>query len=210
MKRYHSLLGTGSGIGCHITPDMLAAADTTEAMRENHSGCWVTYHEARGIEDRLNAITQQLAINTAEFDASTAAAYDRGLIQGRKEGQVKVDAMRAAVAGYQDPETIQKRVDAAYELGLTQGRTQASQTVVDMTSDTRTNQLLNELYHDRARLEKVVATAVKRADEAAASASALLSVLYPAESKALTQVVADLIMDAAKLRQFADDNGDKE
>lgn len=94
MKRYHSLLGTGSGIGCHITPDMLDAADTTEAMRENHSGCWVTYHEARGIEDRLNAITQQLAVNTAEFDASTAAAYDRGLTKGRKEGQVKVDAMQ--------------------------------------------------------------------------------------------------------------------
>lgn len=208
MKRYHSLLGTGSGIGCHITPAMLAAADTTEAMRENHSGCWVTYHEARGIEDRLNAITQQLAVNTAEFDASTAAAYDRGLVKGRQEGQVKVDAMQKAVAV--DPDAHIAGLEVEYTRGLEYGKRFGSVTKIDASSDTRTNQLLNELYHDRARLEKVVAAAVKLADEAAVSASALLEGLYPGEGRGLTQQAADVIIDAAKLRQFADDNGDQE
>lgn len=210
MKRYYSYPGTGDGD--HITIDQVKTQNlgigwdpSTKVMREHEVGTWVKYDD-------------------------TKEEFDRGLSQGRKEGQVKVDAMQKAVAGYLDPETVVKRtVDArqdGYDQGIAQGRLDAAQSVAfwpqytngvkQDPSDVRTNQLLNELYHDRARLEKVVATAVKLADEAASSAAAILGDKYPEaqlngfSGEGLTQHAADLIMDAAKLRQFADDNGDKE
>ncbi len=67
--------------------------------------------------------------------------------------------------------------------------------------------LLNELYHDRARLEKVVSVAAALATEAATSISYLMEELHPGATADLTQAQVDVVMDAAKLRQFADTHG---
>lgn len=93
-------------------------------------------------------------------------AFERGLDQGRKEGQVKVDAIK---------DMNQAELTAEYNRGYndgfmvwsTTGRpVQTSDDILKPDAgedvsvlDTRTNQLLNELYHDRARLERVVADA---------------------------------------------------
>lgn len=81
-------------------------------------------------------------------------AYNDGLAVGRKQGQVKLDAYIQSSAYMSQP-----AVTPVEPAGLWSrpGTLRGSATDVSVPlSDTRTNQLLNELYHDRARLERVV------------------------------------------------------
>jgi hypothetical protein len=55
---------------------------------------------------------------------------------------------------------LKNMVDEAYGKGLQHGNEQAHMAASAPTKDKRTEQLLNELYHDRARLERVVKSAV--------------------------------------------------
>lgn len=156
MKRYHSYPGTGSGDDMTIEAAKAQNCDfgwdpSTKVMREHNSGTWVKFDEIITSQD----IKQ-------EFDRG----YKVGCIQGRKEGQVKVDAMQAAVAGYVDPDKHIAGLETEYQRGLEHGKQviavwpQYTNGVKQDPTDTRTNQLLNELYHDRSRLERVVKDAV--------------------------------------------------
>lgn len=71
--------------------------------------------------------------------------------------------------------------------------------------ETRTNQLINELYHDRARLEKELQAAKGLADDSVEAITDLLTVTFPVDGDVtLSQEWVDVMISAAKLRHFAD------
>lgn len=96
-----------------------------------------------GLKNRITALQADLAKASAPvmtttndeyasgYDAGREVGYSAGLKKGRTEGQLKLDAY---IAQTQHSVVIAR-----------------SQAPVDKTS----NQLLNELYHDRARLERL-------------------------------------------------------
>jgi hypothetical protein len=77
--------------------------------------------------------------------------------------------------------------------------------VFNPSPDKRTEQLVNELYHDRARLEKELDDARSLADEAVESITALLEEMFPSQDPTveMSQIELDLVINAAKLRLFA-------
>lgn len=75
-------------------------------------------------------------------------------------------------------------------------------------ADTANDRLRNELYHDRARLERVVANATKLSRDMVDTVADFLNELYPGNTADLTQTQADLVILAGKLAQFADTHGE--
>ena len=156
-------------------------SDDEAFMAPVDTGTWVEY---------------SAAIDWAE------AEFKRGLEMGRQDGQTKVDAFQAIIG----PVYTQFDLERARRKGFED----AACNVADKRiTDQRTSQLLNELYHDRARLEKVVENAVNLAQDAASTMAEILEETFPGNpSEPLSQNLADLIMDAARLKQFADAYGD--
>jgi hypothetical protein len=140
MQRYHSVQGSGQGLDYRITQEEVGKFAMHKAVLGN--GFWVLYDDAK-----------------KEIGAALA--------QGRAEGQTKLDA-------YMDldkQEITQADLDTAYQNGLNNASefSRIQGVVSDQADriaarDKRTEQLLNELYHDRARLEKVVAEAASLVD----------------------------------------------
>jgi ABC-type transporter Mla subunit MlaD len=71
----------------------------------------------------------------------------------------------------------------------------------------RINQLLNDLYHDRARMEDVIENAANLADQASETIAENLGKLHPGAEAILDQQAVDLLIVAGQLRQFADEHG---
>lgn len=72
--------------------------------------------------------------------------------------------------------------------------------------DTRTNQLVNELYHDRARLENLVKHAAELAREAATALQDLLNKDYGATDQEQSDELVAVIIAGSKLGEFAEAN----
>ena len=104
MKRYHTPLGTGTGLDPTYCPDR------TPLMREAAGGYWVMYGDAMKYAEEL-----------------------------REEQRAK-DVERLQ----ETSKPVERSLDATTQ---------------------RTNQLLNELYHDRARLEKAIANICELIDD---------------------------------------------
>lgn len=218
MQRYHTT-GMGEGIGKTMEEcyESRTAHDYSKTMFASDFGYWVKYDAA-------------VANACSEFSA--------GLAQGRKEGQVKVDALKDLACA-----ELHEQTEAAFDRGFAAGAVtdddsdtaeynrgyhdgfmvwsttgrpvQASDDIRKLDAgqdvavlDTRTNQLLNELYHDRARLEKVVKDIASTAKHTAADIAALMEQLYPDGIAPMTQATVDVTIDAGMLRQFADTHGE--
>lgn len=80
--------------------------------------------------------------------------------EGIEDGIMRVEPFGYWVL-YRD---AQDEIEAAYQRGLEAAHTNLKLALPELqpkADGTRTNQLLNELYHDRARLERVVRDAVE-------------------------------------------------
>lgn len=134
MQRYHTIQGTSDGLYDFVRMEHVGL----EIMRMDTYGHWVKFNDAQKAADASRA---------------------EGLAQGRKDGETKVTSLLAIT---------DSELKAAYERGVADGVSNHTGswsppsatlrgTAADVqVCDTRTNQLLNELYHDRARLEHVV------------------------------------------------------
>jgi hypothetical protein len=139
------------------------------------------------------------------YPGAIKEAIEDALAKGREEGRwsALADILIAKQA-----DTIAES-DRAIGNAYREGGRYVQERLEDERKDTdqRTSQLLNELYHDRSRLEKVVETAANLAIDAASSIAKVLNDTFPGEfSETLSQNLADLIMDASRLKQFADDH----
>ncbi len=72
--------------------------------------------------------------------------------------------------------------------------------------DARTNQLLNELYHDRSRLEKLVQHAAELARDSAEALAALLNKDYGDADQPQSDELVAVCIAGAKLGEFAEAN----
>jgi hypothetical protein len=68
------------------------------------------------------------------------------------------------------------------------------------------NRLTNELYHDRARLEKVISNAAELARELAEVTTEVLTEMFPGTVAPFNQNLIEMVILTAKLAQFAESN----
>lgn len=212
MQRYKFVWPKGHGYECDLSTDEPFMALKTD-------GYWTEYDGAA-----KRAIT--------EFNRGRDSGYDIGLDQGRKEGQVKVDAIKdmnqAELTaeynrGYHDGfmvwsttgRPVQDLPLHVNDVPVSPGKFSqdywngfgAGSRDKEVTESKRTQQLLNELYHDRARLEKVVADIASTARHTAADIATLMEELYPDGVANMTQATVDMTIDGGMLKQFADTHG---
>lgn len=202
MQRYKFVWPKGHGYECDLSTDEPFMALKTD-------GYWTEYDGAA-----KRAIT--------EFNRGRDSGYDIGLDQGRREGQVKVDALKdidgADLTAEYNRGYNRAKADIATESftgdDVARARTVGYNEAVDAyntckaSDDQMVKKLLNELYHDRARLEKVVAGIAKTAAQTAADVADLLTEMNPGEVAQMTQAMVDVTVSAGMLKQFADTHGE--
>lgn len=163
MQRYHSPVGSGDGTSTRTVDYIKEYTGSGYAgypelkgplMRPDDWGTWVKYSEAAA----ENAALREEAKRT------TALAESR---------QKQIDHLKQSIKDFDEQLPAYKSVYDAWvrtciKLGMSSS-TQISATEAEIDrlirdakeeGQTRTSQLINELYHDRARLERVVADAV--------------------------------------------------
>lgn len=133
------------------------------------------------LENQIKVLTEikpEVVECDACHDDGYQGGYEVGLIQGRAEGQTKLEAYVALVEAEPAP--------------------------VEPTADKTTKQLLNELFHDRARLERYNDNFAKLAYDTADLIGKLYQEQFgePPVAK-LSQVAVDLLITAGQLKQIA-------
>lgn len=132
------------------------------------------------LEDRIDELN-----DPPPTVSDCADCYDdgqaAGLAQGRADGAIK---LAAYIEAESDPAPVEP------------------------TADKTTKQLLNELYHDRARLERYNDNFAELASNAAEAIGQLYQEVYGEPPVAsLSQKAVDLLIIAGQLRQVADEGG---
>lgn len=126
--------------------------------------------------DLANAVKP--TITTTNCVTCEEEGFQAGLEKGRAEGQTKLEAYIEAVEAEPAP--------------------------VEPTADKTTKQLLNELFHDRARLERYQDNFAKLAGDAAEFIGKYLQEIQGTPPTKLTQAAVDLLIIAGKLRQVVE------
>lgn len=152
MQRYYPPVGSGDGTSMRTVDYIKAYAGSDRAelnepvMRLSPTGMWVKYWDAKSADDLAESRQKQidhLKQSIKDFDTQLPAyktVYDAWMRTCIKLG------MSSSTQVSETEAEIDRLIRNAKEDGPLQ---------------TRTSQLINELYHDRARLERVVADAVE-------------------------------------------------
>lgn len=181
MRRYHSPVGTGGGTTTSVKDFVYSRAveyDADTVMREADQGYWVRHTDAMGHIRVAEAMT---------LEAQEVSRKQQSLIQELERERDAHEVDRCALLNVYEAwvRTYKKLGQSAVS---PMGETEALIDKLIGTRDaktegplqTRTSQLINELYHDRARLERVVADAVSVME----TVESALDVLYGEDDQA--------------------------
>lgn len=225
MERYFTFPGTGTGIH-HLAKDVdlsciwvMGSPDTVPVMRKERLGDWVKFDDA--LQRSHQEFDKGKALGLKQAGEPTVIAcdecYDSGQIQGHKDAEERHKS--EILTAYQDGLKVgkaqgQAKLDAYKQASDFVGYAGAGADATDPTFEvapSHLNRLLNELYHDRARLEKTVQEFVDVAIETSDDVGELAEVLktFPNANEALKDHVHNLQICATALGVYVDLFGDK-